>query len=385
MKTNNSKGFSGLFYERALPNEYLVVVGKKDSKPILGGRKFKWFNKFMRVPAYVQRLKFVTDNANVDYQGIGIEGYATWRIDPEKPEKSISTLDFFGEIDPMSKTNEELKTICIEAVRHVIANMSIDDALKKKDDIADNLKNQLKVIEEKWGILFDQVGIEKVTVMSNRLFADLQSDFRSKLKLEAERSKMLTDREITKEQNAINEKNSLEQLETNKKLELIRIENKTKIEERELSESVNIAAQKQKIKETAFRNEMAFSMEQEEKKHELEVLKNNLQLVLNELESKTLATQSTLEDLKNQITEKQLKIEELSTRVSQIYTDDKLRNDFIVALPKIFAALKIDNYSILDSGSGSENSSLPVMKLLNELFHSLKSSGLDFFNNKNDK
>ncbi len=383
MKTNNPKGFSGFFYERALPNEYLVIVGKKDSKPILGGRKFKWFNKFMRVPAYVQRLKFVTDNANVDYQGIGIEGYATWRIDPAKPEKSISTLDFFGENDPMSKTNEELKTICIEAVRHVIANMSIDDALKKKDDIANNLKNQLKTIEEKWGILFDQVGIEKVTVMSNRLFADLQSDFRSKLKLEAERSKMLTDREIAKEQNAINEKNSLEQLETNKKLELIRIENKTKIEERELSESVNIAAQKQKIKETAFRNEMAFNMEQEEKKHELEILKNNLQLVLNELESKTLATQSTLEDLKNQISEKQLKIEELSTRVSQIYTDDKLRNDFIVALPKIFGAMKIDNYSILDSGG--ENSSLPAMKLLNELLHSLKSSGIDFFNRKSER
>ncbi len=371
------KAYSGLFFERALPNEYLVAVGKKDTKPVLGGKKFKWFNRFIRVPAYVQRLKFVTDNANVDYQGIGIEGYATWRIDPERPEKSISTLDFFGQTDPMNKTNEELKTICIEAVRHVIANMSIDDALKKKDDIAENLKNQLKVIEEKWGIIFDQVGIEKVTVMSNKLFADLQSDFRSKLKLEAERSKMLTDREIAKEQNSINEKNSLEQLETHRKLELIKIDNKTKIQERELTENMQIEIQKQRMKEAAFRNEMIFNMEQEEKRHELEVLKKNLELALNELETKTLSAQNGLEDLKNEITKKQLNMDELSTRVAQIYTDDKLKSDFITALPKIFAALKIENYSVFDSGG--ENSNLPVLKLFNELLHSLKSSGLDVF------
>ncbi len=371
------KAYSGLFFERALPNEYLVSVGKKDAKPVLGGKKFKWFNRFIRVPAYVQRLKFVTDNANVDYQGIGIEGYATWRIDPERPEKSISTLDFFGQTDPMNKTNEELKTICIEAVRHVIANMSIDDALKKKDDIAENLKNQLKVIEEKWGIIFDQVGIEKVTVMSNKLFADLQSDFRSKLKLEAERSKMLTDREIAKEQNSINEKNSLEQLETHRKLELIKIDNKTKIQERELTENMQIEIQKQRMKEAAFRNEMIFNMEQEEKRHELEVLKKNLELALNELETKTLSAQNGLEDLKNEITKKQLNMDELSTRVAQIYTDDKLKSDFITALPKIFAALKIENYSVFDSGG--ENSNLPVLKLFNELLHSLKSSGLDVF------
>jgi CII-binding regulator of phage lambda lysogenization HflD len=371
------KAYSGLFFERALPNEYLVSVGKKDAKPVLGGKKFKWFNRFIRVPAYVQRLKFVTDNANVDYQGIGIEGYATWRIDPERPEKSISTLDFFGQTDPMNKTNEELKTICIEAVRHVIANMSIDDALKKKDDIAENLKNQLKVIEEKWGIIFDQVGIEKVTVMSNKLFADLQSDFRSKLKLEAERSKMLTDREIAKEQNSINEKNSLEQLETHRKLELIKIDNKTKIQERELTENMQIEIQKQRMREAAFRNEMIFNMEQEEKRHELEVLKKNLELALNELETKTLSAQNGLEDLKNEITKKQLNMDELSTRVAQIYTDDKLKSDFITALPKIFAALKIENYSVFDSGG--ENSSLPVLKLFNELLHSLKSSGLEVF------
>lgn len=380
MSNNQPQGFSSLFYERALPNEYLVTVGKKNAKAVLGGKKFKWFNQFARVPAYVQRLQFSTDNANVDYQGIGIQGYATWRINPEMPEKSIATLDFFNTQDPMAKTNDELKTICIEAVRHVIANMTIDDALKKKDDIAQNLKQQLLTIEDKWGIIFDQVGIEKVTVMSNTLFADLQSDFRSKLKLEAERSRLQSEREIAKEENALNEKNSQEQLETQRKLDLIRIENKTKIEERELKENVNIAEQKQTIKENAYRREIAFNMEQEEKKNELETLKNNLQIVLNELETKTLTTQLELETVKNEITEKQLKIQELRTKVEQTFTDDQIKFDFVQTLPEIFKALKIENYSVLDSGEGA--SSVPVIKLLNELLHSLKNSGIDIFKTK---
>ena len=71
------RSYSGVFFERALPNEYLVVVGKTRIKPVLGGKKFSWFNKFIHVPAYVQRLKFQTDNANIHYQGIEIQGYAS--------------------------------------------------------------------------------------------------------------------------------------------------------------------------------------------------------------------------------------------------------------------------------------------------------------------
>jgi hypothetical protein len=104
------------------------------------GKQFRLFKKFLRVPGSVQTLYFETDNANMNYQGIGIQGYASWRIDPECPELAIATLDFFDEDDPMRNTNEKLRTICTEAVRHVLANMSIDDALKKKDDISGNLK-----------------------------------------------------------------------------------------------------------------------------------------------------------------------------------------------------------------------------------------------------
>jgi len=365
--------YSGLFFERALPNEYLVVIGKSKIKPILGGKKFRLFSKFIHVPAYVQRLKFLTDNANIHYQGIEIQGYASWRIDPQHPEKSLSTLDFFNETDPMAKTNDELKTICIEAVRHVIANMTIDDALKKKDDIADRLFIQLKTIEDKWGIVFDQVGIEQVRIMSDTLFQDLQSEFRSKLRLNAEITTIETDREISKRKIETEETNSKEQLESKEKLDLIRIESDTTIRKKELVEETNLNIEKQKQKEEAFRKDVAFKMEQEEKQHELKVLTNKLQTTLNQLDTELYQTTNDLEEIKAEISKRQILLRELEQKVEQTFSQEKLNYELINVLPQLFEAIKIDNYSVLDSGADSISS--PVFKLINELNFALKSFG----------
>jgi hypothetical protein len=382
-KKKRKRSYSGVFFERALPNEYLVVVGKTKIKPVLGGKKFRWFNKFIHVPAYVQRLKFLTDNANIHYQGIEIQGYASWRINPNTPEKSLSTLDFFNENDPMAKTNDELKTICIEAVRHVIANMTIDDALKKKDDIADRLFIQLKEIEDKWGIVFDQVGIEQVRIMSNTLFQDLQSEFRSKLRLNAELSTIETDREISKRRIETEEKNTKEQLESNEKLDLLKIESETKIKKKELIEETNINSEKQKQKEAAFRKDISFKMEQEEKQHELKVLTNKLQTTLNQIDTKLYKTTNELEEVKSEIAKKHILLKELEQKVEQTFSKEKLDHELISTLPELFKSIKIDNYSVLDTGNDTISS--PILKLINELNFALKNFGQNAEKNKKTK
>lgn len=375
--TNNGyqksrKKLSTIFFETALPNEYLVVLGKKEVKPILGGRKFKLGRKFLRVPANVQKLKFETDNANMDYQGIGIEGYATWRINPEKPEIAITTLDFFDEENPMNKTNEDLKTICIEAVRHVIANMSIEDALKNKDAIADNLTKQLTEIERKWGIVFDQVGIEKVRIMSNRLFNDLQSEFRNKLRLESSKTQIATDREIAKEENEIHEKNELERIQTEQKIELQDIEKKKQLSKRQLEDQKELKEKERQIKEEEFRKEMEFNLEKEQKKHDLKQLEQDLEIKLKETEVKVLAVDLELQKLENNIETKQIEIDKLRRKLEQSYSQEELNNLFIEKLPDIFKSIKIDNYSVMNSGNGKNT--FPVTQIMQEIIQVLKNN-----------
>jgi hypothetical protein len=366
------KKLSGLFFETALPNEYLVEVGRKEIRPRLGGRRFRLFRKFLRVPASVQTLNFTTDNANMDYQGIGIEGYASWRIDPEHPDLAIKTLDFFDEDDPMARTNAELRTICVEAVRHVISNMTIDDALKKKDEIADNLSRQLKGIERKWGIIFDQVGIEKVRIMSHRLFEQLQAQFRDGLRLEVERKRITTDRQIAAEQNAMREGTGLESIMTNQKLALSQVEQKSRVEEAEAAEAHRLALQKLELDRAAFREEQSFRIEKEKEGHALAILGRTLSTELAAAELRLLNEQSSVEEVKARIGERQLALQRLQREVSQIFSDEALAAEFIQRLPALYSALKIDNYTVLDSGSGQIS---PVTRVLSEVAAALK--GLD--------
>ena len=373
------KKLSGFFFETALPNEYLVKVGQKKINPILGGKRFRLFSKFLRVPASVQTLYFITDNANLDYQGIGIEGYASWRIDPKRPEVAITTMDFFDDDDPMENTNNELKTICTEAVRHVIANMTIDDALKKKDEIGDNLRNQLKEIEDKWGIIFDQVGIEKVQIMSNKLFENLQSQFRDKLRLEVAKTKIETDKQIAKEENIKREKTELEKIETDKKINLANVENDVKIKEFELDEHRKITQKEREIRETEFRKEIEFKKEQEEKENELELIKKNLEIKFQDIEKDFLVKLKTVEEKKNEMLKQTLDIEKLRREINQIYSSDELTAKLIEILPQIYEAIKINNYSVIDSGNGEIS---PVTKFLQEIMFLLKNNNINFFKDK---
>jgi len=367
------KKLSGLFFESALPNEYLVQLGSKKIEPILGGRKFKLFKKFIRIPAYVQKLQFVTDNANEDFQGIGIEGYATWRINPNDPIIAISTLDFFDDTDPMQKTNEDLKTICIEAARHVIANMSIENALKNKDAIAGNLIKQLSEIEKKWGIIFDQVGIEKVKIMSDKLFGNLQADYRNKIRLQAAKIQIFTDREIAKEQNTIFEKNELEKVQTQQKIDSANVDKNSSLDKQKMSKKHEAAEIEREYQEQQFNKNLEFKKEKELKKYELSQIEKELKIRLNEFQNKLLTSEKQIVTIKNAISEKELELYTLQRKVEQTYTPEELSKQLIDRLPEIFQAVKIENYSVLET-SGKGKSSLPVTKILNELIFTLKNN-----------
>jgi hypothetical protein len=238
-----------VFYEMALPNEYIVQIGKVDDKPVLGGKFFKLGKRFLKFPAAVQTVYFTSDNANRNYQGIKIDGYACWRIDAEKPEIAARSLDFSDQANPMGNTNRILRTICTEAIRHIIANQTIDEALTKKDDIGLNLKSQLERIEREWGVKFDQVGIERVTILSARVFEDLQQKARDDLRLTAAESKMETDQSIQKKASEHTEEMEALRCRTEKEARIMKATNESAIHKVELDEKSKREEEERKSEE----------------------------------------------------------------------------------------------------------------------------------------
>ncbi|MGE0082862.1 MAG: SPFH domain-containing protein [Desulfococcaceae bacterium] len=287
IKTRPTKvsSFRSLFFEHALPNEYIVQIGVRDAKPVLGGKYFKIGKRFLKFPAAVQTVYFTSDNANKNYQGLRIDGYACWRIDPEKPEIAVRSLDFTDRNHPMGNTNRILRTICTEAIRHIIANISIEDALTKKDEIGLNLKSQLERVERSWGILFDQVGIERVTILSSSVFEDLQQKTRDGLRLAAAQSRMETDQSIQKQKAEHTEEMEALNCETDKKTRILRAKtesetHRVELEERVKRETEDRSAQEQlkKAENEAAERSSVQKAEQDKRQFirvtELESLKN---------------------------------------------------------------------------------------------------------------
>ncbi|MDM8538226.1 molybdopterin-dependent oxidoreductase, partial [Desulfobacterales bacterium HSG17] len=244
-----------LFYEMALPNEYIVQIGINDAKPVLGGKYFKIGKRFLKFPATVQTVYFTSDNANRNYQGLRIDGYACWRIDPEKPDVAARTLDFTDRDNPMGNTNRILRTICTEAIRHIIANITIEDALTKKDEIGLDLKSQLERIEREWGIRFDQIGIERVTILSSSVFNDLQQKTRDGLRLSASESRMETDQTIQKKKSEHSEEIEKLQCKTEKEARILRALTESETHKVELDEKAKRETEERTVEEARKKSE----------------------------------------------------------------------------------------------------------------------------------
>jgi hypothetical protein len=261
--------------------------------------------------------------------------------------------------------------------------MDIANALRKKDDIAANLKDQLKDVEAKWGIVFHQVGIEKVRIMSKTVFENLQAQYRDTLRLDVAKTRISTDKQIAAEENIQKEKTELESLETMRKIELSRIDNQALVNEQELTKKQELALKQRAMQEEDFLAEARFILEKQQKNYELKVQEKELEIKLQAIEHDLLAVSAGVQDLRNTMAEKQLEVERLKRQVEQTYSHEELSKQFMEKLPKLFEAIKVDNYSVL--ASGKEGDISPVSRLFQELAFILKTSGLDWFKKGENK
>ncbi len=263
----------------------------------------------------METVHFSTSNAGLNYQGISVGGYAAWRIDPARPEVAIATLDFFDEDDPMRNTNEKLLTICVEAVRHTIANMSVEDALRKKDEIGESLRGQLLKFEERWGVLFDQVGIEQVRIMSSQL-------------------------------------------------SLARAESDTVVRRVQLLKEQEVHEQQRTIVEGRFRTDAEFERERQATQYEKSLAEERLKIELQEAQTRVLQTELELQKLKTAIAESKLLPQKALREIQQTYTPEELTHQLVQKLPEVFGAIEIDNYSVMNTGDGDIT---PISRILQEV------------------
>ena len=88
----------------------------------------------------------------------------------------------------------------------MVANMSIEEVLRKRGTIILQLKKELEYISEEWGIAIETIEIKNVRILSKTLFDNMQAKYRNALILESETSTLETQKEIEEKRIQFDEK-----------------------------------------------------------------------------------------------------------------------------------------------------------------------------------
>lgn len=96
--------------------------------------------------------------------------------------------------------NDKLGDMAVSIVRDRVANMSLDDILKNRNKLRNGVKEEIQKLLSGWGIWLETVEIQDVKILSSSLFRNLQTEFREKSRIDAERISAQIQKQITEEE-----------------------------------------------------------------------------------------------------------------------------------------------------------------------------------------
>lgn len=118
-------------------------------------------------------------------QGVIITGFAFWTVYREEdgPFRCYKYMEG-------GDANANVQAMCESVLRNLIANSTLDEVLRSRNHLRDSMKKDLKDQFKGWGIWLESVEITQVKISSDRLFKDLQAEFRQETQLKAQKIEM---------------------------------------------------------------------------------------------------------------------------------------------------------------------------------------------------
>lgn len=181
------------------PDEWLLVV--RDGKLVKAGIGLKTFIGFtdtvVRFPSRLEKVYFSANNVTKEMQGVEIHGVAFWSVYrlEDGPFRCYKYMEG-------TNANNSVQTMCESVLRSLIANSTLDDVLRNRNYLRDEIKSQLKEQFREWGVWLETIEITEVTISSTRLFNDLQAEFRQSTHLKSEQIELLSTEKLTETKQA---------------------------------------------------------------------------------------------------------------------------------------------------------------------------------------
>ncbi len=257
------------------PSDYAIVF--RNGKVIKEGRGFRFFRtpriQYVVIPGSVKNISFIADQISKENQGVEVSGFAIWKVGD--PNKIYQHFDFKQEQDTMTQVSDFLKDVVESAIRHMVANMTIEEVLRKRGTIILKLKEELKYISEQWGIIVETIEIKNVRILSKTLFDNMQAQFRNAVRYEAEINSIETERQIEEQKIRVGDQTKIIRQES----ELAERERKKMLSLREINDIAEVEKHQREQEHNRKKEEMALKRElvKEEEESKLEAKTNSIE------------------------------------------------------------------------------------------------------------
>ena len=159
--------------------------------------KLPWIDRYTVIPSSTRTIQFQADQITAENQGVEVSGFAVGRV--VDAEKAAANFDFTDPEDALARVSGALQDVVESAIRHQVASMTIDDALRKRGSIILQLKDEMAYVAGLWGIGVETVEIKSVRILSLQLFENLQAPFRNAQRFESEQSSIETERRLAEQ------------------------------------------------------------------------------------------------------------------------------------------------------------------------------------------
>jgi len=133
--------------------------------------------------------------------GVRVTGSMIWSPNREE-EGPFKLYKAFGD-ELMNENsafiNEKIQNMAISVVRDKVANLTIEQILRDRNQLRDGIRENMQKQLTGWGMWLETIEISDVHIVSGGLFANLQTPHREKMRLHADKIERSTENTIRSE------------------------------------------------------------------------------------------------------------------------------------------------------------------------------------------
>jgi len=191
--------------KQANPNEWLIIINKGEQRLAgVGLKSWVWpMETAVTYPSVMTKVKFDAMQTTSEMQGVKVSGFAIFSVlrTEDGPFRYYKYMQGAGN----GMAEENLKGMAESLMRKHVATTTLSDVLRDREALRQTVRDEMMETTKGWGVWLETLEITDVQICSNKLFEDLQAEFRQDAHVKAEQVRLASSKLLAEQQAAHDE------------------------------------------------------------------------------------------------------------------------------------------------------------------------------------